>query len=63
MHMTGTKEPRYNLAAHFCQNEYKKGGLCTLARKDIIYKTIDFKKVMYRQNTLNLCSKTAIKIN
>jgi hypothetical protein len=51
MHMTRTKEPGYNLAAYFCQNEYMKGGLCNLARKDITYKTVDLKKIQYKQNT------------
>jgi hypothetical protein len=35
--------PGYNLAARFCWNKYQKGGVCILARKNIICWTTDLK--------------------
>jgi hypothetical protein len=57
--MLNCSDPGYKLANSFCCEIYFKGGVCILARNDIIYQTLDLNKLC-KKRTFEI---SAVKLN
>jgi hypothetical protein len=51
--------PGYKLANSFCREIYLKGGVCTLARDDIVYQTVDL-HTLCKEKSFEI---SAVKLN